>query len=47
MIEVDTAIGIANQLEYTALEEIQNLGDLIIKAFKLLSGMIKNEETHN
>ena len=47
VIEVDTAIGIANQLEYTALEEIQNLGDLIIKAFKLLSGMIKNEETHN
>lgn len=47
VIEVDTAIGIAHQLGYTALEEIQHLGDSIINTFKLLSGMIKMEDTHN
>jgi len=47
VIEVDAALGIANQLGYTALEEIVHLGDSIIKAFKLLSGMIKHEETHS
>ena len=47
VIEVDTAIGIAHQLGYAALEEIQNLGESIIKTFKLLSGMIKSEDTHN
>ena len=47
VIEVDTAIGIAHQLGCTALEEIQHLGDSIINTFKLLSGMIKSEDTHN
>lgn len=41
VIEIDTAIGIAYKLLYVKLEELQPLGDLIIKNFKLLSGMIK------
>jgi len=47
VIEIDSAIGIAHKLEYARLEELQPLGDSIIKTFKLLSGMIKSEETHN
>jgi four helix bundle protein len=43
VIEIDSAIGIAFQLEYVSLEEIQNLGESIIKTFKLLSGMIKRD----
>jgi len=41
VIEIDTAIGIAYQLLYVKLEELQSLGELIIKNFKLISGMIK------
>ncbi len=47
VIEVDAAIGIAHKLEYVSLEEIQNLGNSIVKTFKLLSGMIKGDDTHN
>ena len=41
VIEIDTAIGIAYQLSFVKLEELQPLGELIIKNFKLISGMIK------
>jgi four helix bundle protein len=47
VIEVDSALEIASELGYTSSEEIQQLGDNIIKAFKLLSGLIKSEETHH
>ncbi len=47
LIEVDAAIGIAYKLGYVVLEEIQYLGDAIIKTFKLLSGLIKIEPTHH
>jgi len=40
VIEIDTAIGIAYQLSYVNMEQLKPLGDLIIKNFKLLSGMI-------
>ena len=43
VIEIDSAIGIAFKLEYISLEEIRNLGESIIKTFKLLSGMIKRD----
>jgi four helix bundle protein len=43
VIEIDSAIGIAFKLEYVSLEEIRNLGESIIKTFKLLSGMIKRD----
>lgn len=45
VIEIDSAIGITFKLEYVSLEELQPVGNLIIKTFKLLSGMIKNEES--
>jgi len=41
VIEIDSAIGIAYKLFYINIDNIQLLGDLIIKNFKLLSGMIK------
>jgi four helix bundle protein len=41
VIEIDTAIGIAYKLFYVRMEELQPLGELIIKNFKLLSGLIK------
>jgi len=47
VIEIDSAIGIANRLEYASLEQLQPLVESIIKTFKLISGMIKNEDIHN
>lgn len=40
VIEIDAAIGIANRLTYATLEQLQPLGEKIIKTFKILSGMI-------
>jgi four helix bundle protein len=40
VIEIDAAMGIAHKLSYANLEQLQPLGDNIIKSFKLLSGMI-------
>lgn len=47
VIEVDTAIGVAFELAYIEMKEIERLGELIVKSFKALSGMIKNEDTHH
>lgn len=47
VIEVDSAIGIAYKFKYTTIEELRLLGESILKTFKLLSGMIKSEGTHN
>lgn len=41
VIEIDAAIGIAYKLSYVNIKQLQALGDLIVKSFKLLSGMIK------
>jgi four helix bundle protein len=43
VIEIDTAIGIAYQLAYTTQEQLQGLGEKIIKTFKILSGMIARQ----
>jgi four helix bundle protein len=40
VVEIDTAIGISYKLTYARFEQLQSLGDIIIKTFKLLSGMI-------
>ncbi len=40
LIEVDAAIGIAFELNYMALVELEPLGIAIVKTFKLLSGLI-------
>ncbi len=47
LIEIDTATGIAFKLSYATLEELQPLGKLIIKTFKILSGMINPLGTHH
>jgi len=47
VIEIDSAIGTAFKLEYVRLEELKPLGDTIIKTFKLLTGMIKSDDTHH
>ena len=44
LIEVDTAIGIAFELQYIASTDIQALGEIIINTFKLLTGLINHEE---
>ena len=40
VIEIDSAIGIAHKLSYVTLEQLQPLGNSIVKNFKVLSGMI-------
>ena len=47
VIEVDSAIGIAYRIGYVKAEDVQTLGESNIKTFKLLSGLMKNEPTHN
>jgi four helix bundle protein len=41
LIEIDTAIGIACKHGYVTLDELRPPGLLIIKTFKILSGMIR------
>jgi four helix bundle protein len=40
VIEIDTAIDVAVELQYISFENLQVLGDCIVKTFKQLSGMI-------
>jgi four helix bundle protein len=40
LIEVDTAIGLAFRLGYTGLEELRTMENVIIRTFKILTGMI-------
>jgi four helix bundle protein len=40
VIEIDTAIGIGHKLAYSTQDQLQDLGEKIIKTFKILSGMI-------
>ncbi len=47
VIEIDAAIGIAYKLSFASLEQFQPLGDNIIKTFKLISGLITSQDTHN
>jgi four helix bundle protein len=47
VIEIDAAIGIAHKLSYASLEQFQPLGENIIKSFKLISGLIASQGTHN
>jgi len=42
VIEIDSAIGIAHKLAYATSEQLQPLGNSIIKNFKILSAMITN-----
>ena len=42
VIEVDTALDIALALNYCTLEEMQSIGKLLVRAFSMLSGLMKN-----
>jgi four helix bundle protein len=42
LIEVDSAIGIAFKLSYVTFEDLTPPGNIIVKSFKLLSGMIRS-----
>jgi len=46
LIEVDAAIGVVFGLKYVAIEQIKELGEVIINTFKVLTGLInENEKT--
>lgn len=45
IIEVDAAIDIAISLCYIEIDQTKELGELIIKTFKLLTGMIEHSES--
>lgn len=47
VIEIDTAIDITHELNYVSLDQLQTLGNNIIQTFKLLSGLIKQDISHN
>ena len=48
IIEIDTILDIAVELEYFKKEDLDQTGDLIIKTFKILSKMIVYQLTfHN
>lgn len=42
VIEVDTALDIALALNYSTLEEMESTGKLLIRAFSMLSAMMKD-----
>jgi len=39
--EIDTAIGVSYKLSHATMNELKVLGEIIIRVFKILSGMIK------
>jgi len=41
LIEIDTAVGLAYKLSYATIDDLQPIGNTIIKTFKILSGMIR------
>lgn len=43
LIEVDTAIGLAVDLEYITLEKLDSIKDLIIENFKMISAMTSSD----
>ena len=45
VIEVDTALDIAVCLNYCTLAEMESLGEVLMRTFKLLSGMIAKPDS--
>ena len=41
---MDTAIGVAYDLELLTDDQVADLGELIINTFKVLTGLIKSQE---
>jgi four helix bundle protein len=45
VIEVDASIGIAFDIGYVTMKELENLGKTIVTTFKLLTGLINQAST--
>lgn len=46
VIEIDAALDIAKEIEYLNNYDLTNLGESMIKCFKLLSGLIESKASH-
>ena len=46
VIEIDAALDIAKETEYLNNYDLTNLGESMIKCFKLLSGLIESKASH-
>ena len=44
--EIDAALDIAKEIEYLNNYDLTNLGESMIKCFKLLSGLIESKASH-
>ena len=42
LIEVDAALDVAADLEYCTADDLQSLGEVLVKCFKYLSGLINS-----
>jgi four helix bundle protein len=47
VIETDAAMDLAFNLDYVSIDQLQAAGDSIVKTFKLLTGMMKQNNIHN
>src|SRR5690349_20454037 len=45
VVEVDTAIGLAFDLDYLTKSQVEKLGTFIVNSFKILTGLINNKKT--
>ncbi|MCW3094045.1 MAG: four helix bundle protein [Ferruginibacter sp.] len=43
IIEIDAALDIANDLEYLSNQNLTTIGELTVKCFKMLTGMIQSK----
>ena len=46
IIEIDAALDIANDLEYLENYNANNLGEMMVNCFKMLSGLIDSKAAH-
>jgi four helix bundle protein len=46
VIEIDAALDIAKELEYIIPSNLKNLGELLVKSFKILTGLIESKIDH-
>jgi len=46
VIEIDAALDVAKDIEYLTNYDLTNLGDSMIKCFKLLSGLLESKASH-
>jgi len=49
LIEIDTAFDVAVSLKYCPIQDLKQIGEVLVKTFKILSGLISSSErsAHN